>query len=232
MPDVTICGAGVFGLSVAWEILRHGASVTVIDPNGPGAGASGGVVGALQPHTPDPWNDKKQFQLESLLSAERFWQGVEAASGVPSGYARVGRLQPLSTEREIELARSRAAAASERWGPAATWEIIDRASAGDWAPPSPTGFFLHDTLSAILHPRHATQSLAAAITARGGTIAKEAPLGPAVVWATGWLGLTDLGAALGQPVGTGVKGQALLLGYNAAGSPQVFAEGIHFVPHL
>ena len=33
-------------------------------------------------------------------------------------------------------------------------------------------------------------------------------------------------------MGTGVKGQAALLRYEAAGQPQLFAEGIHFIPHL
>ena len=69
MADLTIHGAGIFGLSIAWLALQKGASVTVVDPNGPGAGASGGIVGALQPHTPDPWNEKKQFQLDALLMA-------------------------------------------------------------------------------------------------------------------------------------------------------------------
>ena len=115
MTDLTVRGAGIFGLSIAWEALKRGAAVTVIDPHGPGAGSSGGVVGALQPHTPDPWNDKKQFQFESLLLARNFWTEVEAASGIPSGYARVGRVQPLASEREIDLAKQRTAPARQNW---------------------------------------------------------------------------------------------------------------------
>ena len=49
MTDVTVFGAGIFGLSVAWACQKKGARVRVIDPGGPGAGASGGVVGALEP---------------------------------------------------------------------------------------------------------------------------------------------------------------------------------------
>ena len=41
MTDVTVLGAGIFGLSVAWACLKKGARVRVIDPAGPGAGASG-----------------------------------------------------------------------------------------------------------------------------------------------------------------------------------------------
>ena len=74
-------GAGAFGLSIAWVCVQRGARVRVIDPNGVAAGSSGGIVGALAPHTPENWNDKKQFQLESLLMAGRFWAEVEDASG-------------------------------------------------------------------------------------------------------------------------------------------------------
>ncbi len=232
MADLTICGAGIFGLSIAWNAMRRGASVRVIDPNGPGSGASGGVVGALQPHTPAPWNEKKQFQLDSLRATAPFWADVEATSGLPSGYARAGRLQPLKSEREVELARSRADAARRNWGEDVVWEVIEPKNAGGWCPPSPTGLYLHDTLSAILHPRLATASLAAAIRARGGTITERAPLTDRVIWATGWQGLLDLSHALGKPVGNGVKGQALLLGHNAAGAPQIYADGLHIIPHL
>ena len=56
--DVTVMGAGVFGLSVAYACAKRGALVRVVDPFGIGAGSSGGLVGALAPHVPENWNDK------------------------------------------------------------------------------------------------------------------------------------------------------------------------------
>ncbi len=231
MGHMTICGAGIFGLSIAWEALRRGTSVTVIDPNGVGAGASGGVVGALQPHTPEPWNDKKQFQFDSLAMAPTFWDAVEATSGISSGYAQAGRLQPLPTERAVDLARVRQPAAAARWADQGDWEIIERPEGG-WCPPSATGLYVRDTLSAILNPRRACESLAAAIRARGGRIVASGRLEGPVVWATGWQGLLDLSRQVGKPVGNGVKGQAALLQHNAAGQPQIYAEGLHIIPHI
>jgi glycine oxidase len=67
--DVTVRGGGIFGLSIAWACLQHGAKVRVIETAGWGAGSSGGLVGALSPHVPEAWNAKKAFQLESLLMA-------------------------------------------------------------------------------------------------------------------------------------------------------------------
>ncbi len=230
--DLTIRGAGIFGLAIAWVALTRGARVRVVDPAGPGGGASGGIVGALQPHTPDEWKAKKQFQLESLTMAQSFWRGVEATSGIGTGYARAGRLQPLTGAREVAQARARTSAAVENWGDAATWAVIDADAAGDWRPPSPTGLYIHDTLSALIHPRHTCESLAAAIATRGGDIVAQAPDGGPTVWATGWQGLADLSAALDRPIGNGVKGQAALLRHDAAGRAQIFAENLHIVPHL
>ncbi|MDE0211805.1 MAG: FAD-binding oxidoreductase [Boseongicola sp.] len=232
MVDVTVRGAGIFGLAIAWKALQRGARVRVIDRNGPGSGASGGIVGALQPHAPDPWNPLKQYQLESLTEAREFWEGVDATSGASSGFARVGRLQPLMRERDIALARERAAAARKNWDESALWEIVDARGAGNWVPPSPTGLLVHDTLSAIVHPRDAIRSLAAAILAGGGEIVADEPDQGPVIWATGWQGLLDLGNALDRPVGSGIKGQAALIRHDAVGQPQVFADGLHFVPHL
>ena len=228
MVDLTIRGAGIVGLTLAWEALARGARVRVIDPGGPGAGASGGVVGALQPHTPDVWNAKKRFQFESLLRARTLWPEVEAVSGIATGYAAAGRLQPLPGEREVVMARARAKGARENWGAAATWEVIDADAAGPWRPPSGSGLYIRDTLSALIHPRRAIESLARAVESRGGAIARDGPDEGRVVWATGWTGLRDLS----RDIGGGVKGQAALLRHDAAGAPQVFASGLHIVPHL
>lgn len=231
MAKLTICGAGIFGLTIGWEALKRGAEVTIIDPNGPGAGSSGGIVGALQPHTPDPWNEKKEFQFQSLIKARTFWAEVDETSSLSSGYASVGRLMALASDRELELAKARALAAEQNWRGLAEWTVVDRPESG-WCPLSPTGSYLYDNLSAILNPHRAVASLAAAITAKGGTITTEGSKDGTVIWATGWQGLLELSAKLDKPAGNGVKGQAVLLDYNAAQEPQIYAEGLHIIPHL
>lgn len=229
--DLTVRGAGIFGLCIAWEAIRRGARVRVVDPRGPGAGASGGVVGALAPHTPDGWNAKKQFQFDSLTMVGEFWAGIESASGIGAGYGRTGRLQPLADAKAVDLARAREAAAAAVWGGAATWRVVS-GEAVDWAPASPTGLFVRDTLSARIHPGRALEAAVSAIRATGGEIVREWDDQGAVVWATGWEGLRDLSSALGRTVGAGVKGQALLLRAAAScDAPQSFVDGLHIVPH-
>ncbi|MDX8354288.1 FAD-dependent oxidoreductase [Cognatiyoonia sp. IB215182] len=221
--DVTVMGAGVFGLSVAYACARRGAFVRVIDPFGVAAGASGGLVGALAPHVPENWNEKKAFQFESLIMAADFWAGVEELTGADVGYARSGRLQPLADERAVALARERADNAATLWEGKAVWEVVPAGEAS-WMPPSPTGLVVHDTLSALIHPRRATHALADAVLALGGEVTREGSEEGAVVWATGWSGVQEIG-------GNGVKGQAALLRYDAIDQPQLFADALHIIPH-
>lgn len=230
MADVTVMGAGIFGLSVAWCCQGRGATVRVIDPGGPGAGASGGIVGALAPHVPENWNDKKAFQFESLITAQAYWAEIETVSGISSGYARLGRLQPVPDAHSLALAHERAKSAAVLWQGKATLDVIE-ATGQSWAPVTPTGYLIHDTLSARLHPRRACAALAAAIVARGGEVLRSGTAAGRVVWATGVSGLEDLTASHSRVVGNGVKGQGALLHFSAPDLPQLFADTIHIVPH-
>ena len=231
MADVTVRGAGIFGLSIAWTCARRGAKVQVIDPFGAGAGASGGLVGALAPHVPENWNPKKQFQLESLLMAADFWAAVEAEGGVTAGYGRTGRLQPINDDRALTLAHQREQSAAALWQDAAEWRVVAANSLGPWVPPSATGMVIHDTLSARMHPRRACAALVAAMAVRGVEVRPEGDDQGKVVHAKGHAGLLELNESFGKTVGGGVKGQAALLRFHETEVPQLYADGLHIIPH-
>jgi glycine oxidase len=225
-------GGGIFGLSIAWACVQRGARVRLIETVALGAGSSGGLVGALSPHVPEAWNPKKAFQLDSLLMAESWWAGVEAASGQPSGYARLGRLQPLPDDRAVEAARRREAEAAELWQGRAVWQVVPATGAA-WEPVSPSGWLVRDTLSARLSPRMGLASLAGALRAKGADV--QLGVGEEqgqIIYATGIAGLADLSKAFAAPLGSGVKGQALALHHDARDQPQLFVDGLHIVPHV
>jgi glycine oxidase len=219
-------GAGIFGLSIAWELALRGASVRVLEKRAVGAGSSGGLVGALSPHVPEQWNSKKEFQLDSLLMAERWWQLAEQASGLASGYARTGRLQPLADARALQQAQERAQGAAGLWRGEAIWQVVPSSGAA-WEPVRAFGWLVRDTLTARVHPRLALACLVGAIQSRQGVleIGQTAPDSGPVIWATGLDGLADM------QQGGGVKGQALALRFDARERPQIFADGLHIVPH-
>lgn len=83
---------------------------------------------------------KKQFQLESLLYSQHFWQAVDEVSGLNSGYRRSGRLQPLMDDAGVTLARRRKESAKDLWKNFASWEVIS--SSKEWQLSSPTGLWI------------------------------------------------------------------------------------------
>ncbi len=229
---MTVRGAGIFGLACAWEMCRRGATVRVIETAGIGAGSSGGLVGALAPHVPERWNAKKDFQFESLIMAEDFWGQVASVSGKDPGYLRSGRLQPILDAAGLERARERGQEAETLWQGKAAWNVVPVETFGDWAPLSPTGWLIHDTLTARLHPRQAAAALVEAIRLSGGevVIGDAEEIGP-VLWATGHAGLAELGEAVGRAVGAPIKGQAALLKLDRPDAPQYLADSVHAIPH-
>lgn len=230
--QIVVHGAGIFGLSIAWACAQRGAQVCVVDPNGVGAGSSGGLVGALAPHVPENWNPKKQIQFESLVQAESFWSQVAQTGGQDPGYGRRGRVQPIADEHAFALAQGRSAGALTHWGGRYIWQVLDAAEAGI-AVHSPTGKVVHDTLSARLHPRQACDALAAALKTLGVEFRTDDPGDGAVaIYATGVAGLLELNRlSETRLIGSGVKGQAALLACDMRHAPQLFAQGVHIVPH-
>jgi len=112
------------------------------------------------------------------------------------------------------------------------WHVVPVAGFGVLAPQTPSGYVVHDTLSARANPRALGPALVAAIRAKGGEIVLgDGADEGAVVWATGVEGLAELSAAFGKQVGNGVKGQSAILGFDAGTAPQVFADGLLVVPH-
>lgn len=218
-----IAGGGIFGLSCAWEFLRRGRQVVLYEAAHIGAGSSGGHVGALAPHAPENWNPKKQVQLEALIAAADWWAEIAKAGGADPGYARTGRIQPVPEGARARM-QERIGAARRNWPDWARMELTGTPQAG-LIPASPSGLWLIDRLTARISPRAAGAALAAAIRARGGEIVEGTPAPDApAIWATGVAGLAPFG-------GTGVKGQSALLALDARDQPQVFADGLHIVPH-
>lgn len=233
MANITVIGAGVYGLSCALALLKDGHRVRVLEKGRVGQGASGGLVGALSPHVPEDWNRRKQFQLGALLGAAAHWAEVEALSGLPSGYGRVGRYIPLDDAYEAEKARGRVAGAARFWPQAFSWQVLPEAR--HIAPEAAPYGVVFETLSARINPRLACRALAAAVARRGGEIIEHhevhRPDGLSVI-AAGVGSAPLLAPYIGADRVRGVKGQAALLsGGLSPGSPVIYGNGVYIIPH-
>jgi glycine oxidase len=229
-PDIAVIGGGIVGLWTAYEALRQGLSVTLLEKRRIGAGASGGVLGALMPHQPTGWNAKKQFQLDGLLSLEEKIAELEALTGIATGYRRCGRLMPIRTPEKRRQSRQWADASEVHWPPEQAWRVIDGTPLASTLPqdrmPHGANF---DTLSAHISPRKLISALtgalrADAVTVREGaevasvsgesvvTFADGEALRPArIVVCAGWDGFALLEPFFDGETGRGVKGQAATL---------------------
>ncbi|MDE2966946.1 MAG: glycine oxidase ThiO [Chloroflexota bacterium] len=104
LSEVAIVGAGVVGLSCAFELAKRGKSVTVIEREKAGFGASTVAAGMLTPSfevelTPP---ELVELQLDSLRRYPGFVSEIEAAGGLSCGYRDEGTLW-VSRHRDDEL---------------------------------------------------------------------------------------------------------------------------------
>ncbi len=257
--DLLVVGGGVMGLWTALTAVRAGLSVQLIERRRIGAGASGGMLGALMPHLPDQWDDKKVFQLAALTALEADIAGLEAETGLSAGYRRSGRLMPLAKPHHRDIALIRVTDAKTVWqtpGRTFAFEVRDSAPVAGWpaADALENGLIFED-LAARLSPRHLLVALKAALDAspratlrEGLGLARLDIAGRSAVFDDGsactygecvlaagaetfdWL--AALGPALQRPVGMPVKGQAALLRADIDPAlPVLFADGLYIVPH-
>jgi glycine oxidase len=257
--DLVVVGGGVMGLWTALFAARDGRSVRLVEKRAIGAGASGGVLGALMPHLPNRWNAKKAFQFEALVSLEADIAALEAGTGLSAGYRRTGRLIPLEKPHNREIALGHAQDALSVWrtpGRTFAFDVLDAAPIADWPDGAAMAHGLvHDHLAARLAPRSLLAALRAALDAMPNVTISEgvgiAALDPAAgkarlddgssltfgdcVLAAGvetFALLEPLTPPLVRPAGTGVKGQAAVLHASIDPSlPVIFADGLYIVPH-
>ncbi len=259
MTDLLIVGGGIMGLWAAVMAERAGLKTLLIEKDRIGAGASGGVVGALMPHMPDRWNGKKQFQFDALVSLEAEIALLEAQTGLSAGYRRSGRLIPLPKPHLRTIALRHEQDALANWRAADRqffWHVRDDFTLTGW-PQSETmasGVVL-DTLAGRVNPREMLALLSAYLRQSSLVRIKEGwelldldPVKGQAVLSGGeklsfgscllaagvqsFPHLDRLETAALEPTGVAVKGQAALLKADIDPAlPVIFFDGLYVIPH-
>lgn len=101
---VTVVGAGVVGCAVAYELATRGATVELLDPRGPGRGATGASAGILAPLIEGHSQALLRLGTCSLALWDEFIGRIQRESGQTIEYDRSGTLQvALGEGQAVEL---------------------------------------------------------------------------------------------------------------------------------
>ena len=181
MHDVLIIGGGVIGLSLAWELAKHGRSVHVIDQSEPGREASWAGAGIL-PAASSVASRHPYEQLRGMACKlhPRWAAELRAVTGIDTGYRNCGGLHLARTPGEV--------AALTAWAALVRDEgiSIERLSTADVQQLEPgiagsvlstqysvptTAFYIRD--EAQLRNPHHLQALLHACERRGVTVSSQ-----------------------------------------------------------
>ena len=256
--DLVIIGGGIMGLWAAVKANRLGIPTLLLESDRIASGASGGLLGALMPHVPERWNEKKQFQFDALISLEAEIAQLEAETGRSCGYRRPGRLIPLPKPHLREIALRHREEAKANWraeGREFAWNVVDASESFSLDPAFTGAGVVHETLAGRVSPRMLMSVLAERLrTARhvtvieGAPVARVAPEQKRVVLSDGaeisfghcvvaagpasFPILDRVGASSPRSLGRPVKGQAALLKADMdPEQPVIFLNGLYVVPH-
>lgn len=250
--DLIIIGGGIVGLWSAYFAAKLGLKTVLVEEHGIAAGASGGLLGALMPHSPDRWNPKKQFQFEALTQLPSLVDELESRTGQQVGYRRVGRIAPILKDHHVDDVARRSEGATEFWqseGGTFAMQQMEAGPAENWpaAGAMPFGVAV-DNLSARLSPRKLIMALAGAlhgnIDLRFGTRAaflgeKQVTLGDGsvlhadkILVSAGLASFDMLRPYAPKIAGRGVKGQAAILDTNLDPNlPIIYSDGVYLIVH-
>ena len=255
--DAVVVGGGAIGLCCAWRIAQRAARVVVLDRAEPPAGATRVAAGMLAPIGELAFGEPELLRM-TVAAAERypgFVAELEAASGISTGYARLGALHvALDRDEAAELRRvhdlQRSLGLGAEWLPPRRCRELE---------PGLTPSFnggVHAPEEAAIDPRAMTAALLAALTAegvevRGGTEVAEALLdgeriegvrtgsgeelraGAVVLAAGAWSGAAEWLPEPARPPVRPVKGQILelrALDGEAPSERNVATERVYLVP--
>ena len=98
--QITIIGGGVIGCFLAYRLSLEGASITLLEKDSQGAGASGASAGNVQPVTGDNIAFECKLGAESLALYRKYLPLIKAESGIDFREQDTRYLYAATTENE------------------------------------------------------------------------------------------------------------------------------------
>ena len=176
--DFLIVGAGVVGLSIAWQLAKHGAKVTLIDSGDVGRAASWAGAGILPPARFEAGGHpvEKLRGLANHLHPQWSMQ-LKEVTGVDNGYRKCGGLHLARTIGEEASLLGLAALFADEGIPCVARSAAECQSAELNLEPDPelkVGYWVPDEAQ-IRNPRH-LRALSEACLTNGVTLLEHEPV--------------------------------------------------------
>lgn len=210
--DVVVVGAGLAGLPIAWDLLRRGATVHVVDRGRAGHGTSRVAAGMLAPITEVEPDDPVHLQLGQL--ARERWPGfvddLRAATGHEIAIRTHGTLA-VARDRDEAEALDRFRGICDRFGLAVERLMPSAARKREPALAPTLRLALEIPGDAAVDPRTVTAALADAVLAAGGTIESGCEV-------RGLLVEGDRAVGIERADGTTIRGGAVVIAGGAESS--------------
>jgi glycine oxidase len=104
--DIAVLGGGAIGLACAWRARQQGLSVTLVERDALGSGASKVAAGMLAPVAEAEFGDAARAVLEMNLRSAAMWPGFAAELGQAAGIeVKLHRSGTLLLARDADEAR-------------------------------------------------------------------------------------------------------------------------------
>lgn len=172
--EVVVAGAGVIGLSLAYELSGRGARVVLVERGQPGRAASWAGAGILTPAAAGAERPIDRLRALSARTVPVWSERLRAETGIDNEYARCGGLELALAPADLP-ALERTAEDWRRQGVAI--EAVPAGRLGEVEPalaPTVAGAYLLPDEAQIRNPRHLA-ALAAACARRGVDLRPDTP---------------------------------------------------------
>ena len=171
-PASIIVGGGIAGLSLAWELLKYGHCVSVVEQNTIGSGASGVASAYLEPRPGS--GGLRAIEWASLRSWPGYAREIETIAQTGTDYRTEGLIHIACDATREKLLAEAETRSQNGW--AARWLNPDELSGlePNLSPHLAGGVWLQDVH--WLDGRKFCAALAAAIVARGGRVVENSAI--------------------------------------------------------
>jgi len=129
--DILVIGGGVIGLASAWRLAKVGKNVVLVEKETCGSGASLASLGALMPYAPGHSAPLAKSQQQSLWSYPEFVKELIVDTGIDPLYRKLGRLQLLNSDHQVDTYTLGAQIAEDEWPKQGSEKVIEVLSKDD-----------------------------------------------------------------------------------------------------